>query len=389
MVGITRDITKDKEWENLQESLIQEIEKERDLLNIIMENSNTNLAYLDKDFNFINANSFFVQSCGISKDKLIDNNFFDFFPSNENKAIFKKVIRNRKKVEFEAKHFKFQKDKDAKYWNWSLIPISNKKGTIKGLVLSLQDVTDIKKNEQYVKNLNDALMRKTTDLALSNQELEAFTYSASHDLQAPLRSISGFSEILLEDYLDSLDEEGKDYLKRIEKATDMMSQLINDLLKLSQVSRTDINRQEVDIDKLAYNSLNTLRTKDPLRSVKVEIQSNLKTEGDKNLLQIAIDNLIRNAWKFTKNKKHAKIEIGKTEKNGKQTYYIRDNGIGFDEKFKKKLFIPFQRFHDEKEYPGSGIGLPLVARIIHRHNGEIWAESSPKKETTFYFTLGK
>lgn len=387
ILGITHDITREKNWEALQNQLNKDIQEERDLLKIIMENTDTHLAYLDPDFNFINVNTAYAYHSGFSKEELIGKNHFDLFPNEENEAIFKKVKKTRQRVEFEAKPFQFPGGNKTTYWNWSLNPILTEQKKVKGFVLSLIDVTDIKKKEEQIKKLNNALMKRTTDLAITNNELEAFTYSASHDLQAPLRSITGFSEILLEDYRAHLDDEGKDYLQRICRATNKMSQLINDLLKLSRISRTEMNKGEVNLSKLTEEVIDDFKQKDPNRDITINIESDINVEGDKNLLKIVLNNLIGNAWKFTKQESEPKISFGKTQKKGEPTYYVRDNGAGFDEKYAKKLFIPFQRLHDEKEYPGTGIGLPLVARIIHRHNGEIWAKSKEGKGATFYFTL--
>lgn len=387
MMGITNDITREKNFEELKKRLNQEIQDERDLLKIIMENTDALLAYLDPEFNFINVNNAYAKNCGFKKDELIGKNHFDLFSSKVNKTIFKKVVKTKKGVEFEAKPFKFPFSNKVTYWNWSLNPILNKNNQIKGLVLSLIDVTYIKRKEEQIKKLNNVLIKRTAELASTNNELEAFTYSASHDLRAPLRSINGFSEILLEDYKDNLNAEGRDYLNRIRKATNKMSNLINDLLKLSRISKAEMKTESVNLSKLAEEIVEDLKQINPKRNLNVFIEPNIFSECDKNLLKIVLTNLLSNAWKFTKNESEPEISFGTTKKDNEKMYYVSDNGIGFDKQYAEKLFIPFQRLHNEKEYPGTGIGLSLVARIIHKHNGEITAKGEEGKGATFYFTI--
>lgn len=387
MMGLTKDITREKELEQLQLLLNKEVQKERDLLKVIMENTDALLAYLDPEFNFINVNSAYAQKIGLKEDDLIGKNHFDLFPDEENKKIFKEVCRTKKRVEFKAKPFKLPHSENVSFWNWSLNPILDKENEVIGLVLSIIDVTYTKKKEEQVKKLNNALIKRTTELARINNELEAFTYSASHDLRAPLRSINGFSEILLEDYKDNLDEEGVDYLQRICKSTDKMSQLISDLLSLSRISKTEMKNDSVNLSQLAEEIITELKQKDPHRKVIFNIEPNVISECDKNLLQIVLNNLLGNAWKFTKNESEPEISFGTTKKDNEIMYYVSDNGIGFDEEYAEKIFIPFQRLHNEKEYPGTGIGLPLVARIIHKHDGEIIGKGEEGKGATFYFTI--
>ena len=225
------------------------------------------------------------------------------------------------------------------------------------------------------------------ELEIANQELEMFAYSVSHDLRAPLRTIDGFSQALLEDYQDKLDEEGKDYLMRIRAASQRMGLLINSILQLSRLGRSEMRLEEVDLSGLAQNIATELETNDPDRKVDFVIEKDVKGIGDKTLLRAVMENLLGNAWKFTQKQAEAKIEFGKTEKEGKTIYFIRDNGVGFDMKYANKLFIPFQRLHSDSEFAGTGVGLTLVQRIVRRHGGDIWVESAVEKGATFYFTL--
>lgn len=387
MLGVVQDITRDKQWDALQEQLKNQLQNERDLLKIIMENTDANLAYLDPNFNFIMVNTIYAQQSGYTKKQLIGNNLFDLFPNAENEAIFKQVLDTGKPLDFDSKPFTFPGQTESAYWNWSLIPILGIKNNIQGLVLSLIDVTELQHKQDKISKLNDILMKKTMELAVANKELEAFTYSASHDLQAPLRSISGFSEILLEDYQDCLDTQGKEYLKRVVRSSEKMSQLVQDLLKLSRISRKEMTFSTVNLSNQAKEIINELQQKEPDRQVSVTIEPDLKVQADDNLLRIALTNLLSNAWKFTKQQTKPSITIGTTKRNDETVFYIKDNGAGFNMDQSEKLFVPFQRLHSEKEFEGTGIGLPMVARIIHRHQGNIWAEGKPGKGAIFYFTL--
>ncbi len=244
-----------------------------------------------------------------------------------------------------------------------------------------------KRIKMYNQKLEIEVAERTMQLQAANKELEAFSYSVSHDLRAPLRSIEGFSQILHSDYQDNLDAMGKNYLQRIRTATLRMAQLIEDMLSLSRVSRAMLSIQPVDISKLVKEVANNLTTDYPQRKVYFTIQENIRIKGDRGLLRILLENLIRNAWKFTSKQAIAKIEFGTLQQNDKQVFFVRDNGAGFNMKYADKLFGPFQRLHDTHEFPGTGIGLATVQRIIHRHGGTVWAEAEVGKGATFYFTI--
>jgi signal transduction histidine kinase len=221
----------------------------------------------------------------------------------------------------------------------------------------------------------------------TNKELESFSYSVSHDLRAPLRAIDGFSSSLLQDYAEQLDDTGLDYLQRIRSATQRMGQLIEDLLNLSRVTRAEMRHETLSLSTLADRVVSDIRKAHADRKVDVTIEKEMKVMGDARLLQIVLENLLGNAWKFTSKSPKAAIQVGSTHQNGETVYFVKDNGAGFDMVYAQKLFGAFQRLHTEKEYPGTGIGLATVRRIIHRHGGRIWAEGEVGKGATFYFTL--
>jgi light-regulated signal transduction histidine kinase (bacteriophytochrome) len=252
---------------------------------------------------------------------------------------------------------------------------------------SIRDVTERKEAESKIQQLNLDLQERAIQLETTVKELEAFSYSVSHDLRAPLRSIDGFSQALLEDYADQLPEEAQGYLMRVRTAAQRMSQLIDDLLGLSRVTRAPMQSKFVNLSALAQNIANTLKQTQPEREVNFFIAPNLAVKGDPDLLRIVLENLINNAWKFTSKRTDAYIEVGTKETEGKRVFFVRDNGAGFDMTFANKLFGAFQRLHAASDYPGTGVGLATVQRIIRRHGGEIWAESSVDKGATFYFTV--
>jgi signal transduction histidine kinase/GAF domain-containing protein len=262
----------------------------------------------------------------------------------------------------------------------------------------LSVVEDQKEAEEQVRQLNTELEQRVKDrtaqLAAANQELQAFSYSVSHDLRAPLRAMDGFSGALMEDYYQQLDEQARHYLSRIQEASRSMGQLIDDLLNLSRITRAEYTRQRVDLSAVARKIVAELQTQNPNRSLQFEISANLEVDGDANLLKIVLENLLNNAVKFTGQRQQAYIQFGVTGQAGvrsersERIYFVRDNGAGFDMTYASKLFAPFQRLHGMQEFPGTGIGLTIVQRIITRHGGRIWPDAAVDQGATFYFTLG-
>jgi PAS domain S-box-containing protein len=260
----------------------------------------------------------------------------------------------------------------------SLSPLKTEEG-----VLALTAIRDITERKQAEQAIREAMERAET----ANKELEAFCYAVSHDLRAPLRSIDGFSRIVLEDSASRLDPDAQDNLRRVRAASQRMANLIDDLLKLSRITRADLVREEVDLSGIAREIAADLQQTEPARAVDWRIADGSTTQGDPRLLRAALENLLGNAWKFTAKRDRAAIEFGVEQQNGARVCFVRDNGAGFDMAYVHKLFGAFQRLHSAREFEGSGIGLATVQRIIQRHGGRVWAEGAVDRGATFYFTL--
>jgi signal transduction histidine kinase len=234
---------------------------------------------------------------------------------------------------------------------------------------------------------NETLRRNAAELVAANQELDAFAYSVSHDLRAPLRSIDGFSHVLLEDYGAQLDDAGRDSLQRVRAASQRMATLIDDLLKLARVTRVEMRTEQVDLSAMAQDIVAELQRTDTARQVEFAIAPGLQARADPPLLRVVLENLLRNSWKYTAKQPRPRVEFGTAEANGGRAFMVRDNGAGFDMKYMDKLFGVFQRLHSATEFEGTGVGLATVRRIITRHGGRIWAEAVVDQGATFYFTL--
>jgi signal transduction histidine kinase len=247
----------------------------------------------------------------------------------------------------------------------------------------------LRASEQAARELAETRAALVADLEQKNRELETFSYTVSHDLRAPLRRIESFGKALTETQTDRLDEEGQRYLARIRQSSQEMAQLIDDVLYLSRVTRSELRYQDLDLTALAHAIIERMREAEPARAVEVRIRPGLSAQGDGQLLRIALENLLENAWKFTARQPDARLEFGATHLPGEVAYFVRDNGAGFDMSYADRLFAPFQRLHLSSEFPGTGVGLATVQRIIYRHGGRIWAEGGVGQGATFHFTLGR
>lgn len=281
-----------------------------------------------------------------------------------------------------------RRDGSARHCEWYCSAIFDAAGELASVLSIVLDVTDRIAAERALHESKAQVEQNLADIASVNAELEAFVYSVSHDLREPLRAFSGFAQLLLARHAGRLGAQGADYLRRIERGAAKMSRLIEDLLDLSRVSRQRLDRAEVDLSAIAAATVAELRESSPARTVDVEIAPGVTAVADRGLVEIALSNLLANAWKFTSQTAAARIRFGSTVLGCQRTFFVEDNGVGFDPAHASQLFQPFCRLHPGSEYPGTGIGLALVERVVNRHGGRVWAEGRPGGGATLLFTLG-
>lgn len=375
-----------------EDELIESEERFR----LLAENSTDMISRHDLRGRYLYVSPSCYTLLGYKPEDLIGHLAFDFIHPDDILAVEKSLSNITLQTVVSNTTLRLHR-KDGQYiWveTTSQTILDNKTGVIREIHASTRDVTERRQAEEQIRQLNAELEQRvrerTLQLETANQEMEAFSYSVSHDLRAPLRTMSGYSGILLTDYQDKLDLQGLHYLTRIQDSSQRMGQLINDLLDLSRITRTGLARQQVNLSVLAKEIAAELQVH-PSNHLQVEwdISDNLVVEGDPPLLKVMLVNLLNNAFKFTSQRQKAVIQFGMTKLDKECVYFVRDNGAGFDMNYADKLFTPFQRLHGAKEFPGTGIGLATVQRIISRHNGRIWAESAVDQGATFYFTLGE
>ncbi len=389
IIFTAQDITP---WKKAQVRLKASEEKFR----LLAENTVDCIWLMDLNLNFRYINPSVRHVLGYTPKEWIGSSLADHFPPEEiefmGKLIESELSKGKdgKGVVFETNIY--SKARDIVSVEISCRILFDANGEPVGLHGTMRDITRRKSAEEEVQRLNQDLERRvverTAQLNAANKELEAFAYSVSHDLRAPLRSIQGFGSALMEDYHDSLGSIGRDYLQRIQKNTKRMGELIEDMLTLSRTMRCEMKRETVNLSEIVLSIIDDLKSQDRNRHVEVVIEPMIYARGDSHLLRILLENLLGNAWKFTsKNKTTVYLKFGRNQKNGTDVYYIKDNGVGFDTAYSEKLFLVFQRLHSAEEFPGSGVGLTTVARIVQRHGGKIWADGKIGKGATFYFTL--
>lgn len=350
----------------------------------------------DRSFRWVQVNQAFCDLVARSREELIGRSDYDYF-SKEEADFFRakdvEMFARRTTVEIEEEPITDAKGR-LHLLATTKVPLFGPDGEVTHLVGIIHDITRLKTVEAELQRKNEELARENAErtaavarLDALNRELEAFSYSVSHDLRAPLRSIGRFSEILLEESSGRLDERGRDQLGRVLANAQRMRRLIDDILALSRVSSAELRMGPVDLGALAREAVERLREGEPDRRVEVRIAPGLLVRGDARLLAVALENLLGNAWKFTSRVVDARIEVGAVQCGEETRYFVRDNGAGFDMAFADKLFRPFSRLHPAEEFPGTGVGLATVQRIVHRHGGRIWAEAAPGMGATFFFTL--
>lgn len=377
--GILRDITERKQME---ETLRDSEQRYRLLFD---ENPMPAWVFELQTLSFLAVNRAAIRHYGYSQEEFLKMTIKDIRPTEDIPALLERVSKLKEGVHSpgEWRHLK----KDGTILDVEIASHPLTFGGRKAELVLANDITERKKAEEELHKLNESLKYYSNQLESANKELESFSYSVSHDLRAPLRSIDGFSLALLEDYGEKLDQEGKQNLTRVRDGCKRMSQLIDDMLNLSRLTRAEMRPEKVNLTSLAQEIISELKNIEPDRKVEVAISDNLFAHCDLQLIRAVLENLLNNAWKYTSKHPKAKIELGSLNQNGKPVFYVKDDGAGFDMRYADKLFGAFQRLHRMDEFEGNGVGLATVKRVIHRHGGKVWAEAEPEKGATFYFTL--
>jgi PAS domain S-box-containing protein len=379
--------------EQLRQSEAALQESERFLNNIIEHIPNMVFVKDAVDLRFIRFNRGGEKLLGLKREEIYGKNDHDFL-SKEVADFFRQkdleVLQLKQLVDIPEESLE-TRNMGIRTLHTQKIPILDEAGNPKYLLGISEDITERKQAEDKIRQLNAELEQRvdqrTAQLELTNRELESFAYSISHDLRAPLRAMEGFSQILMEEFGPTLGEHGLHYLNRIRFNVVRMANLIDDLLNLSRITRSELTRRQIDLCILANGVLKELKESQPERQVEFILPSQLIIEADPGLIEVVLSNLLRNAWKYTRRCRLAVIEFGCQDENGKGVYFVRDNGVGFDMTYSHKLFKPFQRLHSAEDFEGTGVGLAMVQRIIQRHGGHVWAEGAIDQGATFYFTL--
>jgi len=373
---------------------------------------------LTPDLKIAAVSDAYLHATMTKREEILGRGIFDVFPDNPDdaaatgvsnlRASLERVLRDAAADTMAIQKYDVRRPDgsyEERFWSPINSPVCGADRRIEYIIHRVEDVTQFVRHKKTggegetamrtrMEQMEAEIFRSSQEVALANQqlrqanqELESFSYSVSHDLRAPLRAIDGFSQALLEDYAEQLDASGKGYLLRVRAATQRMGVLIDDLLNLSRVTRAEMHRERIDLSHLANTIAGELRSSQPERNVDFAVPPALQAQGDARLVRVVLENLIGNSWKFTSKREHARIEIGASQSNGRPVFFVRDNGAGFDQAHAGQLFGAFQRLHGVSEFPGTGIGLATVQRIIHRHGGEVWAEGVVEKGATIYFTL--
>jgi PAS domain S-box-containing protein len=346
----------------------------------LLEASLDPMITINPDGKITDVNEATVKVTGLNRAELIGTDFSDYFTEPEKARIdYQQVFAQGSVTDFPLTI----RHRDGRLTDvlYNASVYKDEHGKVLGVFAAARDVTAQKQAEQEIR-------QRTAELQIANRELEAFSYSVSHDLRAPLRAIDGFSQVVIEDYADRLDGQGRDYLNRVRAATQRMGNLIDDMLALSRVARSEMQRQTVDLSALAAEVLSDLQKNEPERKITWQIQPGLRAPGDARLLHMVLVNLLGNAWKYTARQPQPRIEFNAVDNaDGTTEFFVRDNGTGFDMAYADKLFGVFQRLHSAAEFPGTGVGLAIVQRIIHRHGGQVRGVGKPDQGATFYFTL--
>ncbi|HYE86004.1 MAG TPA: ATP-binding protein [Vicinamibacterales bacterium] len=357
---------------------------------------------LSPDLTILAVTDAYASATMQQRERMVGRQLFDVFPDNPEdptadgvknlRASLDRVLTLKRRDAMAIQKYDIPRPEsrgggfEVRYWSPVNTPVLDDRGSVAYIIHAVEDVTELVGLQQQNKDEHLRLLESNIALQASNAELEAFSYSVAHDLRAPLRGIQGFSQAVLEEYASALDEKGKSYLARVSAAALRMSQLIDDLLTLSRISRAPLTRAPIDLTSIARSVATDVDARAG-RRVDFTIADGLAATADPRLIQIVFENLLGNAWKFTAAAAVPRVEVGAVVADGTAAFFVKDNGAGFDEAYATKLFAPFQRLHSEKEFAGTGIGLATVQRIVRRHGGRVWATAQVNRGATFYFTL--
>jgi len=353
----------------------------------LFETAYDGILILDAQTGAINdVNPFLVKMLGYSKEELQGKKLWEigFFKDESASRNAFQILQDKGYIRYEDLPLETKEGKsiDVEFVS-NVYPIDGEKV----VQCNIRDITDRKKAQEQVKKLNKTLTARAKELELANKELEGYSFTISTNVQSPLRHIVGFSQALLEDYSDKLDEQGKNYLQRISKASKLSSKILDNLIELSSVKIGELNKDTVDLSRIALSIIEKRKDAYQKRNIEFQIQPDISVAGDYRLLTRVMENLLDNSLKFTEKVRNPRIEFGITRIGKKKAYFVKDNGVGFDMAYSKNLFTPFVQLHSNAEYPGAGIGLSVAQAIIRRCGGNIWADSKVGGDTTFYFTL--
>jgi PAS domain S-box-containing protein len=393
-VGTLIDVTDQKHLQDKLEAEVlsrtTELQENMTLLHSLIENVPAAIFLKDaRELRFQLFNKVGRELFGFVGDEYMNKTDFDFFRPEQADAYIAKdreALLSGHLVDIPEEAV-FTKHGEERLLHTKKVPILDKEGQPAYLLVVAEDITEFKKNQDQILDLNLQLQEQVQAISAANKALESFSYSVSHDLRAPLRTIDGYSQVVLEHYGEHLDDTGKHYLNRVREGSQQMAKLIDDMLNLSRLSRSELKKEKVNLSEIVRGIANDLQMRESEREVEFIIQEELLVDADKRLIQSVLQNLLGNAWKFTSHHPRGIIEFGQLHDVGQPVYYVRDDGAGFDMAYADKLFGTFQRLHSASEFPGTGIGLASAQRIITRHGGEIWAQGEVEHGATFYFTL--
>jgi PAS domain S-box-containing protein len=386
ILGCYEDITEKKKAEHELrqhrehlEELVKQRTQEVQLQALIIDQIHDSVVSTDLDGVVTSWNKGAERLFQYTAEEAIGKPISFVYPEEERQHLKDQVVEPLKRKGEHECEVRMRRKNGQDFYAQLALSMLTESGVPKGMIGYSMDITARKRAEFE-------LLENRDELAAANMELEAFSYSVSHDLRTPLRAIDGFSHLLLEDYSDRLDQEGQEHLRRIRSGAQYMAKLIDDLLELARMGRYELNVQPVDLAEVARTTIAKLQAAEPDRQVEIVIQDDIEASGDLHLLSMVISNLLGNAWKYTSKSESPRIEFGVTRENSEDVYFVRDNGVGFNMEYVDKLFGTFQRLHG-KEFEGTGVGLATVQRIIRRHGGKVWAKSREHEGATFYFNL--